>query len=89
MNGPLYGRFRVTQKYKGVSHKGMDLVGGDSKEIHATADGVVEAARWDVKPGTTEMDTGYGMGQYVRIRENGTGFRYYFCPHVGDTDICR
>ncbi len=68
----------MTQVYKGVAHKGLDLVGVDNKEIHSTIDGVVEAARWDVRSGTTGIDTGYGMGQYVRIREDGTDYRYYF-----------
>lgn len=78
MNSPYFGRFRVSQAFKGESHKGIDLVGVDSKEIHSTADGVVEAARWDVRSGATAIDTGYGMGQYVRIIEDGTNYRYYF-----------
>ncbi len=78
MNSPLYGKFRVSQRYKGVSHKGIDLVGVDSKEIHSTVDGLVEAARWDVKSGTAGIDTDYGMGQYVRIRAIDTKYMYYF-----------
>jgi len=78
MNSPLYGKFRVSQIYKGVSHKGIDLVGVDSKEIHSTVDGVVEAARWDVKSGAAGINTHYGMGQYVRIRATDTNYMYYF-----------
>ena len=78
MNSPLYGKFRVSQKYKGESHKGIDLVGIDSKEIHSTIDGIVEAARWDVKSGTAGINTSYGMGQYVRIKAENTNYRYYF-----------
>lgn len=78
MNSPLYGKFRVTQIYKGVSHKGMDLVGVDSKEIRSPVDGIVEAARWDVKSGSAGIDTSYGMGQYVRIKADGTNYRHYF-----------
>ena len=78
MNSPLYGKFQVTQRYKGVSHKGMDLVGVDSKEIRSPIDGIVEAARWDVKSGSAGIDTSYGMGQYVRIKADDTNFRHYF-----------
>lgn len=78
MNSPLYGKFRVSQRYKGVSHKGIDLVGVDSKEIHSTVDGLVEAARWDVKSGTAGINANYGMGQYVRIRGDDTNYLYYF-----------
>lgn len=78
MNSPLHGKFRVTQIYKGESHKGIDLVGVDSKEIHSTVDGLVEAARWDVKSGTAGIDENYGMGLYVRIKGDDTNYRYYF-----------
>ncbi len=78
MNSPLYGKFRVSQGYKGVSHKGIDLVGIDSKEIHSTVDGIVEVARWDAKLGASGIDTKYGMGQYVRVKEENTNYRYYF-----------
>lgn len=78
MNSPLYGKFRVSQRYKGADHKGIDLVGVDSKEIHSTVDGIVEAARWDIRQGASGIDTGYGMGQYVRIRADNTNYRYYF-----------
>ncbi|HYE68886.1 MAG TPA: M23 family metallopeptidase [Anaerovoracaceae bacterium] len=83
MNSPLHGKFRVSQKHKGVSHKGIDLVGVDSKEIHATVDGVVEVAKWDIKSGTTKIDPDYGMGQYVRIKGDDTNYMYYF-GHISE-----
>ena len=39
MNSPYEGKFKITQTYKGAAHDGLDLVGIDSKEIHATANG--------------------------------------------------
>ncbi len=78
MNGPLMGTFRVSQRYKGTSHKGIDLVGITSKKIHATVNGVVEAARWDMKWGSGVIDTNYGMGKYVRIKGDDAGYLYYF-----------
>ena len=36
MNSPYMGDFKVTQKYKGNDHDGLDLVGIASKEIHST-----------------------------------------------------
>lgn len=71
LKSPYKGRFKVTQIYKGVQHKGIDLVGLDSKDIHSTVTGTVEAARRDTHP------TG-GMGQYIRIKEDGTNRRFYF-----------
>ena len=78
MNGPLYGTFRVTQIYKGATHKGLDMAGVTSKEIHSTVDGVAEVAGWDMKAGAASVDTTYGMGQYVRIKGDTTGYEYYF-----------
>ncbi|MEL7657319.1 MAG: M23 family metallopeptidase, partial [Bacillota bacterium] len=78
MNGPFYGSFRVTQIYKGSTHKGLDLAGVNSKEIHSTVNGVVEVAGWDMKSGSTAVDTTYGLGQYVRIKGEATNYVYYF-----------
>lgn len=78
MNSPFIGNFRVTQVYKGETHKGIDIVGIDDKKVRSTINGVVEAARWDNKTGATIIDTEYGMGQYIRIKDNATGHRYYF-----------
>ncbi len=71
MISPYKGRFRVSQIYKGPAHKGLDLVGIDDKKIYSTVTGVVEAAWHDNHP------TG-GMGLYVRIRGDGTNYRFYF-----------
>lgn len=71
MNAPYKGRFKVSQVYKEAQHKGLDIVGVDSKEILSTVNGVVERCGWDSHP------TG-GMGLYIRIREHGTLYRYYF-----------
>jgi murein DD-endopeptidase MepM/ murein hydrolase activator NlpD len=71
LKSPYKGRFKVSQIYKGVQHKGIDLVGIDSKDIYTTVTGIVEAARRDTHP------TG-GMGLYVRIKEDGTDRRFYF-----------
>ena len=71
MISPYQGKFKVTQVYKGIVHKGIDLVGLDTKNITSTVIGVVEAVRKDTHP------TG-GMGLYVRVREFTTGYRHYF-----------
>lgn len=79
MNTPYKGRFKVSQIYKGLSHKGLDLVGIDSKDICSTVDGIVEASRHDTH------HTG-GMGLYIRIKENSTGYRHYFA-HLSKTYV--
>jgi len=71
MISPYKGKFEVTQIFKSLLHKGLDLVGSTSKLIYSTVDGVVEVAGWDSHP------TG-GMGLYIRIREDGTERRFYF-----------
>lgn len=76
MNSPYNGRFKVTQAYKGSEHKGLDLVGLDSKEIHSTVDGVVEIARWE-----NANNTRQGFGQYVMVREYGTD-RCFIYAHL-------
>lgn len=77
MKSPYKGRFKVTQIYKGTTHKGLDLVGLDDKTIYSTVTGVVEAARHDTHP------TG-GMGLYVRVKQDGTNRRFYFA-HLSKT----
>lgn len=68
---PYKGKFKVTQVYKGATHRGLDLVGLDDKNIYSTVDGTVEVAGWDSHP------TG-GMGLYIRINSAGDARRYYF-----------
>lgn len=77
MNSPYKGKFKVSQAYKGEKHKGMDLVGIDSKDIFSTVNGVVESARRDTNPNNPN-DTKYGMGNYIRIKDDATGYRFYF-----------
>ena len=71
MDVPYKGRFKVSQVYKEAKHKGLDLVGLDSKEILSTVNGIVERCGWD------SHSTG-GMGLYIRIRADRTFYRYYF-----------
>lgn len=78
MNSPFEGTFRVSQIYKGDQHKGIDLVGVDHKEVRSTVTGVVEAARWDLRASAVAVDPDYGMGQYVRIKDDVTQYHYYF-----------
>ena len=65
MNSPYEGKFKVTQRFKGSEHDGLDLVGIDSKEIHATADGCVVFAGWE-NPNNAKQ----GFGRYVVIRDS-------------------
>ena len=76
MNSPFNKRFKVTGAYKESEHKGLDLVGLDSKEIHSTVDGVVEIARWE-----NANNTRQGFGQYVMVREYGTD-RCFIYAHL-------
>lgn len=71
MKSPYNGKFRVTQIYKGKNHKGIDLVGVDSKNLYAREDMKIEVAGWDNHP------TG-GMGHYVRGRGKSSNKLYYF-----------
>lgn len=91
MNSPYNGKFKVTQMYSN-SHDGLDLVGIDSKEIHATVSGVVEFADWE-----NSNNHSQGFGQYVKIIDDKTGYGFYFGhlseirvkvgQHVNVTDI--
>ena len=76
MNSPYMGKFKVTQKYKGTAHDGLDLVGLDSKEIHATVTGKVVFAGWQNSANPSE-----GFGQYVVILAGG---RYYHYGHLSE-----
>lgn len=72
MNSPYCGKFRVTQQYKPTVHDGLDLVGIDSKEIHATVAGTVHHAGWE-----NDANHSQGFGQYVCIRGKDNLFYYY------------
>lgn len=84
MNSPYMGNFKITQ-VQHANHDGLDLVGIDNKEIHATINGTVERAGWE-DAGNAKQ----GFGLYVRIKKDGTEDRYYFghmsevCCKVGD-----
>ncbi len=75
MNSPYNGKFRISQLYRPGKHNGLDLVGVDSKTIHATVAGTVEIA------GNNDPK---GFGIYVRIKADGTGYRYYY-GHMSKT----
>lgn len=79
MLSPYKGSFKVSQIYKGSRHKGIDLVGLDSKDIYATLIGTVEAVGYDTHY------TG-GMGLYIRIRQDKTNHRYYFA-HLSKVSV--
>ena len=74
MNSPYEGKFKITQTFKGLAHDGLDLVGLDSKEIHATATGRIVKAGWE-----NEADHAQGFGQYVVILADG---KYYHYGHL-------
>lgn len=61
MNSPYMGKFKVTQ-IQHPEHDGLDLVGLDSKEIHATEYGKVIYAGWE-----NEKNHAQGFGLYVCI----------------------
>ena len=81
MNSPYMGKFKVTQAYKGDSiHDGLDLVGIDSKEIHATVSGTVHYAGWENAAVPSQ-----GFGQYVCIK--GTDGKYYYYGHLSEIRV--
>ena len=78
MNSPYMGKFRVTQTQH-LSHDGLDLVGIDSKEIHATVSGVVQYAGWE-----NPANHSQGFGQYVCIRSKDG---YYYYGHLSEIKV--
>lgn len=80
MNSPYMGNFQVTQEYKGSAHDGLDLVGLDSKEIHATISGIVQYAGWE-----NPNDSSQGFGQYVCIY--GQDGNYYYYGHLSQINV--
>lgn len=80
MNSPYMGRFYISQAFKGSAHDGLDLVGVDSKEIHATADGTVVFAGWQNPKNEYE-----GFGQYVVIKD-GSG-RCFHYGHLSEIKV--
>lgn len=80
MNSPYMGKFKVTQEFKGTWHDGLDLVGIDSKEIHATANGFVRYSGWENAENHQQ-----GFGQYVCIEAEDGNF-YYF-GHLSEIKV--
>lgn len=79
MNSPYEGKFRITQTYKGAAHDGLDMVGIDSKDIHATASGKVVHAGWE-----NPVNFKQGFGQYVVILADG---KYYHFGHLSEIKV--
>ena len=79
MNSPFCGKFKITQQYKPGIHDGLDLVGIDSKEIHATATGEVVFAGWE-----NPSNPFQGFGQYVVILADGL---YYHYGHLSEIRV--
>lgn len=80
MNAPFCGKFRVTQQYKPGTHDGLDLVGIDSKEVHATVSGTVHFAGWE-----NANNHAQGFGQFVCIR--GTDGLFYYYGHLSQLKV--
>jgi murein DD-endopeptidase MepM/ murein hydrolase activator NlpD len=80
MNSPYCGKFRVSQQYKPGIHDGLDLVGIDSKDVHATISGTVHFAGWE-----NENNHSQGFGQFVCIR--GTDNRFYYFGHLSKINV--
>ncbi len=80
MNSPFCGKFRVSQQYKPGTHDGLDLVGIDSKEVHATVSGTVHYAGWE-----NANNHAQGFGQYVCIR--GTDGLFYYYGHLSELRV--
>ena len=83
MNSPFCGKFRVSQGFRpptNPTHDGLDLVGIDSKEVHATISGTVHYAGWE-NPGNHAQ----GFGQYVCIR--GTDGLFYYYGHLSELRV--
>ena len=79
MNSPYDGDFKVTQ-IQHSQHDGLDIVGLDSKEIHATISGAVQYAGWE-----NPNDHLQGFGQYVCIR--GIDGYFYYYGHMSEIKV--
>lgn len=80
MNSPYQGKFYVSQGYYPTKHDGLDLVGVDSKEIHATQKGVVHFAGWE-----NPSNHSQGFGQYVCIK--GIDGWFYYFGHLSKINV--
>lgn len=79
MNSPYEGKFKITQTFKKAAHDGLDLVGVDSKDIHATATGKVVHAGWE-----NSSNHNQGFGQYVVILSDN---KYYHYGHLSQIRV--
>lgn len=83
MNSPYMGKFRVSQEFRppqNPSHDGLDLVGIDSKEIHATVNGTVHFAGWE-----NPNNHAQGFGLYVCIK--GCDGLFYYYGHLSELKV--
>lgn len=78
MNVPYKNRFKISQRYKGDAHDGLDMVGLTDKNVYSTIDGRVVYAGWE-----NPQNHKQGFGQYVKIKQSGTNDFYYF-GHLSD-----
>lgn len=79
MNSPYMGKFKVTNTQT-ADHDGLDLVGIDSKEIHATVSGTVVFAGWE-----NPQNEKQGFGQYVCIQ--GSDGKFYYYGHLSEIKV--
>ena len=80
MNSPYMGKFYISQGFTLKKHDGLDLVGQDSKEIHATVNGKVQYAGWE-----NPSNHSQGFGQYVCIL--GSDKHYYYYGHLSELKV--
>lgn len=80
MNSPYQGKFYVSQGYSPTKHDGLDLVGIDSKNIHATQNGVIHYAGWE-----NPNNHSQGFGQYVCIK--GVDGLFYYYGHLSKISV--
>lgn len=80
MNSPYEGKFYISQGYYPGMHDGLDLVGVDSKDIHATQRGTVQYAGWE-----NPANHNQGFGQYVCIK--GVDGNYYYFGHLSQLKV--
>lgn len=80
MNSPYEGKFYISQGYYPGQHDGLDLVGVDSKDIHATQRGIVYFAGWE-----NPANHSQGFGQYVCIK--GIDGLFYYFGHLSQIKV--
>jgi murein DD-endopeptidase MepM/ murein hydrolase activator NlpD len=80
MNSPYQGKFYISQGYYPAKHDGLDLVGVDDKNIHATQKGVIHYAGWE-----NPNNHSQGFGQYVCIK--GVDGLFYYYGHLSKISV--